>query len=586
MTVVMRFYQFLGKYKRRLTVFLLVATISVILETIRPYWLKMILDSAGTGKQNEAIRFLIFFGISTVGANWVSALSYYLGDRVIIPLSKDIRETIFQKVMELDFAYHVDKNTGSLISAFRRGDGAVFSVFQSLFRELFRVLIALVVTLIFLFAVSAPMAWALLILFFLNLGLIWWLIDSNLKYRRAFNKSDDEIAGIIADTMINYETVKFFAAESRERRRLADQFKDWLSKFWDFSNSFRIMEVSVGTTSGLGMILILYMAITQLGKTFSLGDLVMVAGFITGFYYQFFNLFFQIRDVAKNVSDMERYFGILDNEIKVKDPKRPAKIRESKGKIEFKGVGFVYPKTQEKILDDINLTINPGQKVAFVGRSGAGKTTLVKLLLRFYDPSQGTIRVDGVDIRKMKKSTLREKLSVVPQEPIMFNNTIKYNLAYGKENATMEEIETAADRANILEFIAKLPLAWETQVGERGIKLSGGQKQRLAIARCLLADPKILIFDEATSNLDSESERKIQGALEEVSKERTVIIIAHRFSTIRGADKIVVLSNGTIVETGKHKQLIEKKGLYYMLWTLQAKGKLDKETPMEKKEFD
>lgn len=586
MTVVMRFYQFLGKYKRRLTVFLLVATISVILETIRPYWLKMILDSAGGGKQGEAIRFLVFFGISTVGANWVSALSYYLGDRVIIPLSKDIRETIFQKVMELDFAYHVDKNTGSLISAFRRGDGAVFSIFQSLFRELFRVLIALVVTLIFLFAVSAPMAWALLILFFGNLLLIWRLIDSNLKYRRAFNKSDDEIAGIIADTMINYETVKFFAAEGRERRRLADQFKDWLSKFWDFSNSFRIMEVSVGTTSGLGMILILYMAITQLGKTFSLGDLVMVAGFITGFYYQFFNLFFQIRDVAKNVSDMERYFGILDNEIRVKDPKRPAKIRAAKGKIEFKGVGFVYPKTQEKILDDINLIIKPGQKVAFVGRSGAGKTTLVKLLLRFYDPSQGIIKVDGVDIRKMKKSTLREKLSVVPQEPIMFNNTIKYNLAYGKENATMEEIETAADRANILEFIVKLPLAWETQVGERGIKLSGGQKQRLAIARCLLADPKILVFDEATSNLDSESERKIQGALEEVSKERTVIIIAHRFSTIRGADKIVVLSNGTIVETGKHQQLIEKKGLYYMLWTLQAKGKLEKETPVEKKEFD
>jgi ABC-type multidrug transport system fused ATPase/permease subunit len=168
----------------------------------------------------------------------------------------------------------------------------------------------------------------------------------------------------------------------------------------------------------------------------------------------------------------------------------------------------------------------------------------------------------------------------------MFNNTIKYNLAYGKENSSMEEIELAAERANILEFITKLPNGWETEVGERGIKLSGGQKQRLAIARCLLADPKILVFDEATSNLDSESERKIQGALEEVSKQRTVLIIAHRFSTIRGADNIVVLSNGTIVETGKHEQLLEKKGLYHMLWTLQAKGKLDKETLLPTKEYD
>jgi ATP-binding cassette subfamily B protein len=569
-----------------MTVFLLVAVISVVLETIRPYWLKMILDSAGTGKESLAIKYLLLFGVSTVGANWISALSYYLGDRVIVPLSKDIRETVYQKVMELDFAYHVDKNTGSLISAFRRGDNAVFSIFQSLFRELFRVLIALIVTLVFLFAVSAPMAWALLLLFFLNLGLIWWLIKTNLKYRKAFNESEDEISGIIADTMINYETVKFFAAENRERLRLANQFKDWLTKFWGFTNSFRIMEISVGTTSGLGMLLILYMAVSRVGKSFTLGDLVMVAGFITGFYYQFFNLFFQIRDVAKNVSDMEKYFGILDNEIKVKDPKRPAKLRKSRGKIEFKKVGFIYPKTREKILDDINLTILPGQKVAFVGRSGAGKTTLVKLLLRFYDPSQGIIKIDGVNIKKMKKSTLREKISVVPQEPIMFNNTIKYNLAYGKDKATMDEIIMAAERANILEFIEKLPKGWDTEVGERGIKLSGGQKQRLAIARCLLADPKILVFDEATSNLDSESERKIQGALEEVAKQRTVIIIAHRFSTIRGANNIVVLSNGTIVETGKHKALLEKKGLYHMLWTLQAKGKLDKETLPAAKEYD
>jgi len=564
----------MGKYKRRMAVFLSVSTVSVILETIRPFWLKQILDYAGVGQMNQVWYFLALFGTSTIVANWIEALSYFLGDKVIIPLAREIRETVFQKVMELDFAYHVNKNTGSLISAFRRGDGAVFTIFSSVHHDLYRIMIALIVTLIFLFRASIPIAIALIILFLVNLVLIWWLIKTNLKYRIVFNKSDDEVAGIIADTMINYETVKFFAAEKRERDRLSNKFNEWMKNLWNFSNSFRLMDISIGTISGLGMLFILYLAINQLGKTFTLGDLVMVSGFITGFYYQFFNLFFRIRDIAKNITDLEKYLGILDNEVKVKDPKRQIEVGNLSGQIDFKNVGFVYPKNREKVLDNINLKIESGQKVAFVGRSGAGKTTLVKLLLRFYDVSEGVIKIDGIDIKKMKKSQLRSIISVVPQEPIMFNNTIKFNLAYGKQEATMGEINTAAERANILDFIEKLDKGWETEVGERGIKLSGGQKQRLAIARALLADPKILIFDEATSNLDSESEKKIQGALEEVSKQRTVIIIAHRFSTIRGADKIVVLSNGNVAEEGKHEDLIKKKGIYQMLWTLQAKGKL------------
>jgi len=303
----------------------------------------------------------------------------------------------------------------------------------------------------------------------------------------------------------------------------------------------------------------------------------MVSGFLTNFYYQFFNLFFRIRDIAKSVIDLDRYFGILDNQTEVKDPLHPKKITELKGKIEFKNVGFVYPKNKDKIIDNINLTIKPGERVAFVGRSGAGKTTLTKLLLRFYDPSEGKILLDGIDIKKLKKSTLRSYLGVVPQEPTMFNNSIKFNLIYGREDATDEEINDVAKKANILDFINKLPQGFETKVGERGIKLSGGQKQRLAIARALLVNPKILIFDEATSNLDSESEKQIQSALNQAAVSRTVIVVAHRFSTIRDADKIVVLSNGNIMEMGKHNELIKQNGLYQKLWNLQSKGKLDQE---------
>ncbi|HNY04524.1 MAG TPA: ABC transporter ATP-binding protein [Candidatus Woesebacteria bacterium] len=574
------FYHYLGKYKWQMLLFLSVSTITVVLETVRPYWLKGILDNAQNNNFPVVFNYLILFGVSTVGANLISAFSYYVGDKVVIPFSREIRETIFQKVLELDFAYHVNKNTGSLISAFRRGDNAIFSIFDSIHHELFRVLITLIVTLYFLFNASPPIGFSLLILFVANIFLIWWLIKINLKYRKDFNDAEDNISGIITDSLINYETVKFFAAEEKERQRLSLSFDTWSQKFWGFTNSFRLMDISIGTTSGLGMLFILWLAIKKLNNGFTLGDLVMVSGFITGFYYQFFNLFFRIRDIAKSITDLDKYFGILDNTTQVPDPPSPQTLKNPQGSLLFTNLSFAYPGNNGRILDGINLEIKSGEQVAFVGRSGAGKTTLIKLLLRFYDPTSGVIKFDGVDITHFTKSYLRSLMAVVPQEPIMFNNTIKFNLSYGKEKAKMSEIKKAAADANILTFIENLPQKWQTEVGERGIKLSGGQKQRLAIARALLTNPKILIFDEATSNLDSESERQIQKALKIASQNRTVIIIAHRFSTIRNADKIVVLSNGIIAEIGKHRELIAKNGLYKMLWTLQSKGKLitDKES--------
>lgn len=551
-----------------------VTTLSVTLETIRPYWLKLIIDGAIEQNIEKMMLFLVLFGLSTIGGNLISALAFFLGDKVLVPVAREIRETVFKRVMDLDFAYHVEKSTGSLISAFRRGDAAIFTLFFNINQELLRVAISLVVTLVFLAKADLVIAGIMLVMLLINIWLIWWLISKNLKTRTEFNAAEDEVSGVIADSMLNYETVKFFAAESKEKKRLGEKFDVWTTKIWNFSNTFRLMDISIGTVSGTGMMLIMWLAINRVGKSFEASDLVMVAGFITGFYYQFFNLFFRIRDIAKSMTDLEKYLGILENEIKVKDPRHPVKLEKVRGEIEFKNIGFVYPKNKARVLDRINLTINPGEKVAFVGRSGAGKTTITKLLMRFYDPTEGSILFDGVDIKDMRKSDLRSLMGMVPQEPMMFNNTIKFNLSYGKKRASMQEIREAADKANILEFIEKLPKKWETQVGERGIKLSGGQKQRLAIARALLADPRILVFDEATSNLDSESEKKIQTALLRAGKDRTVIIIAHRFSTIRDADKIIVLSAGHIAETGRHVDLIKNEGIYRMLWTLQSKGKL------------
>lgn len=557
-----------------MAIFLLVVTISVVIETIRPYWLKLILDALTVNNRSLAWWSFLALSLSTVVGNWISTWSFYLGDRVMIPFAKNIREAVFKKILELDFAYHVDKSTGSLISAFKRGDGAVFNIFFNIHNELFRVVINLLVTIYFLALASWEMAVMMSFLFGLVLLLIWYLIKLNLRTRTEFNEAEDEVSGVITDSLINYETVKFFAAENRERENLGQRFIKWSSSLWNFSNSFRLMDIVIGTVSGGGMLVILWMAVNKLNHGFSVGDLVMVSGFLTAFAGQFYNLFFRVRDIAKSMVDLEKYLSILDNKVAVIDPAEGKTITEVKGKIEFKNVDFAYPKDTRKTLNGINLEINPGEKVAFVGRSGAGKTTLVKLLLRFYDPTEGKIFFDGVDIRLMKKSYLRSMTGVVPQEPIMFNNTLKFNLAYGKKNATMEEIRTAARNAYILDFIERLPEKWETQVGERGIKLSGGQKQRLAIARALLANPRVLIFDEATSNLDSESESKIQEALKIASRDRTVIIIAHRFSTIRHVDKIVVLSHGQVDGVGRHEDLVEKNGIYKKLWTLQAEGKL------------
>lgn len=569
-----RFYAFMRPYVWQMGLFLSLVALSVVAESIRPYFLKQILDFAAKNDSSTVLWYFFLFGFSVIGANLISALANYLGDKVCFPFARTIRETVFQKMLDLDFAYHVNKSTGSIISAFKRGDNAVFDLYQNIHQELFRVLIYLLVSVYLLFILSPWMALSLLVLFGANVALIWWLVKINLRTRTEFNDAEDNVSAVITDSVINYETVKYFSAESKERQRLSSEFDIWMKKLWNFGNSFRLMDITIGTTSGVGMMFILWQALSKLNHGISLGDLVMVSGILTSFYYQFFNLFFRIRSIAKNMADLERYFNILGHSPQVKDPQKSRLPKKVAGNVSFEHVSFVYPKNPDRVLDDVSLSIKSGQQIAFVGRSGAGKTTLIKLLLRFYDPTEGSIKLDGVDIRDMSKSQLRSFMGVVPQEPIMFNNTLKYNLSYGKSNATQKEIESAAKQANILEFIESLPEKWDTHVGERGIKLSGGQKQRLAIARALLASPKVLIFDEATSSLDSESELKIQSALQQVSHTRTVIIVAHRFSTIRHADKIFVLSGGVLVETGKHDELMAKKGVYALLWSLQSQGKL------------
>ncbi len=569
-----RFFRFIFNYKKQYIVFVFVMVAAAVTSNLIPFIYKILVDAIPSYDYQLLVKIVILFVGVRLIANWLQTLSRYLGDKVLIPASKDVRILVFERIQDLDFTFHVNKSTGSLISAFKRGDSAFFNIFHNLHFNVADMIISLIVVTFFFNRITPLISFLMLLIFVINSFISWYLIKFNIKKRKSFLKSEDKISGIITDNMINYETVKFFAQEKREGSRLKAEFKDWIKKLWGYSKSFRLMEISIGTLSNFGILAIFLIVVNKLvNGDITTGDLIMVISFTTAFYFRFFDLLHRLREIAKNYVDIERYFSILDDEILIKDPIKPIKVKEIKGEIQFNNVSFSYPDNKENLLDNINLHIKPGESIAFVGRSGVGKTTIVRLLLRFYDVSKGKILVDGIDVRDFTKSRLRSFIGIVPQEPILFNNTIGFNIAYGNPKARKQDIEQVVRMANLDRFINNLPLGYKTIVGERGIKLSGGQKQRLAIARMLLVNPKIIIFDEATSNLDSESERLIQDSLWKISQDRTILIIAHRFSTIRKVDKVIVLEQGKVIESGKHNDLIKKKGLYSYLWRLQSKEK-------------
>jgi len=564
------FHVFLLKYKR-LFVISLVATISgTILENLGPYFYKLLINGVSRGEFENLTRILLIYGGSRLVANGLISLSGFLGDKCASKSARDVRISAFRRIQELDFAYHVNKNTGSLISAFKRGDGAYFNLYFNMYREILPTLVSIAVIFFFFGGLDWKFVLIMVGLLIINSILAYVFIKKNLKNRRVFNDEEDKISAIITDNLINYETVKFFGQEDKEEKRLRKGFVSWLNKFFDYAGTFRLIDTVIGGISLITLTLMLGLMIGDLSKgKLTVGDFTMVSSFMMGFYYRFFGLIWHVRGIAKNFTDIEKYFAILDEEILVKDPQEAKKINQIEGNIEFNKIDFIYPGIKKKAIKDLSLKIEAGKSVALVGKSGAGKTTLVKLLLRFYDLNGGSIKIDGVDICDMTKSDLRSFMGVVPQEPVLFNNTIAFNIGYGVDKADKKLIRRAAKMANLADFIESLPKKYEAEVGERGVKLSGGQKQRLAIARALLVKPKILIFDEATSNLDSESEEKVQKALWKTAKDRTTLIVAHRFSTIRRADVIVVIDKGKIVEIGNHQELINLGGLYFKLWSLQ-----------------
>lgn len=567
------FYEPILNRKPLFFTFMVIMAISTILNNIGPYFYKLFVDAIPSFDYSGLIRLLaIYIGVR-VAASIFDIAAFRLGDFVVIRAAKEIRIKIFKYVQDLDFAFHSSKSTGSLISKFKRGDGAYWSMFFAIQHRIADIIISFAIMLYFFFITNKTIGFVLLPSIVLAITATYFLVKLNIKLRDEFNKEEDKISGHIVDNLINYETVKLFAKEDWEYNRLIKAFEPWTKKLHKFFLSFRLVDIVLGiiVNSTLGIVLWIALKLTLSGDI-TIGDFVLVAGFLGSFLSKLWDLIFSFRDVAKNYVDIQKYFKILDFDIKVKDPKNPVKLETVNGEIDFKNVHFSYEGRKDNAIKGLSLKIRQGQSVALVGRSGSGKTTLVRLLMRFYDVDKGKITVDGMGVGKFTKSNLRSHMGVVPQEPILFNNTISYNIGYGKDRAAKKEVEAAAKLANIDSFIESLPKKYKTIVGERGVKLSGGQKQRIAIARMILADPEIVIFDEATSQLDSESEKLIQDAFWKASKNKTTIIIAHRLSTIMKADKIVVLDEGKIIETGTHQELLnEKESLYKYLWEMQVK---------------
>jgi ATP-binding cassette subfamily B protein len=567
------FYKFAAEKRLVFAGFILLVIISNLLYNLTPYFYKLFVDGIPGGDYNLLFSILLLYMAARIGSFVTDQIGELLGDSLMVDSASKIRLFIFKQVQDLDFAFHSNKSTGSLISAFKRGDGAFFDIFETIHHRITNVLVSVVVMFYFFYRLDPRIAMIAIVSILATIASARFLIQLNVTRRRAHNEQEDYVSSIITDNLINYETVKLFSKETWEQSRLSESFKRWKSTLWRYFVSFRIIDVTIGGIINASVFVILVLILKgATSMKIDVGEFVLVTAFINSFFPHLWELVWAFRGIAKNYTDIEKYFGLLDYGIEVKDPENPVKKRHVLGDIKFKNVSFAYGERKSNAINGLTLDIKKGESVALIGRSGSGKTTMVKLLMRFYDLDKGDITIDEVNIKDFTKANLRGFMGVVPQEPILFNNTVAYNIGYGKTEATLKEIRDSAKIANIDTFIESMPKKYDTEVGERGVKLSGGQKQRLAIARMILSDPDIVIFDEATSHLDSESEKLIQDAFWKARHGKTTIIVAHRLSTIMRADKIVVMENGRIKEIGTHTSLLKNKdSLYSHFWNLQIK---------------
>jgi len=564
---------YLSAYKGRAVFALVCLILSKWANVSVPLVLREIIDHFD-GKQEQLIvvpiALVAAYGIFRLLSSLFNELRDSVFARVRFHAMRELSNRVMKHLHQLSLRFHLERKTGAISRDIERGSRSIGSLMNYLvfsmipiFIEFSLIAIILLSQYTWIFAVTIFATAFVYIIFTLLMS------DWRMDYRHKMNRLDSEANTIAFDSLINYETVKYFNNEVLEIKRYDDLMDDWEDVAVKSQTTMSMLNFGQGMIIALGVTLIMFLGVSGVSNgTISIGGLVMVNALMLQLFIPLNSLGIIYRQIKYTLADMDLVFKLLKKEPEIQDEDNATDLKIDKGEVRFEGVDFSYQK-ERAILHDVDFTIPAGKTVAVVGFSGGGKSTLVRLLFRFYDVIKGKVLIDGQDISQVSQGSLRRAIGIVPQDTVLFNESIFYNIQYGNLNATEAEVKQAAKMAHIDKFIESLPDGWDSIVGERGLKLSGGEKQRVAIARTILKNPSILIFDEATSSLDSTTEQAIQKTLREISSETTTLIIAHRLSTIVDADMIIVMEAGKIIERGSHQELLAKKGRYLSMWELQ-----------------
>jgi ATP-binding cassette subfamily B protein len=563
---------YLLEFKGRLIAVIVLLVLAKLTNVAVPLVFKSIVDAMGKPQAMLTIPVFLVVGygllrlFSTLFGEIRDALFAKVTQRAI----RRVALQVFEHLHSLSLRFHLDRQTGGVSRDIERGTRGISFLLTFLLFNILPTLLEIGLVAGILLVKYSP--WFAIITFatlLLYIAFTMVITEWRMVFRRTMNEMDSKANTRAIDSLINYETVKYFGNEQYEVHRYDEQMQQWEISAVRSQTSMATLNSGQSIIIAIGVTLLMLLAADGVVKgTMTIGDLVLVNVFMLQLSMPLHFLGFVYREIKNSLADMEKMFRLMDVDREIADAPNAPSLTLAKAAVRFDKVCFSYEPARE-ILHEVSFAIPSGQTVAVVGASGAGKSTLSRLLFRFYDVNAGSISIDGQDIRSITQASLRAAIGIVPQDTVLFNDTIYYNIAYGCPDATREQVIAAAQSANIHDFIESLPLGYDSMVGERGLKLSGGEKQRVAIARALLKNPAILIFDEATSALDSKSEKAIQDELHNIAQNRTTLVIAHRLSTIVDAHEILVMDHGRIIERGTHRHLLEQQRAYAQMWALQ-----------------
>jgi len=564
---------FLWEHRLRVVLALVLLVLAKVANVSIPLILKEVVDALDASRNPTLVlplALILAYGAARITSTVFGELRDAVFAKVTQRSIRRIALKVFRHLHALSLSFHLDRQTGGVSRDIERGSRGVSFLLNFMVFNILPTLIeiSMIAAILFynynLWFAIIPFATAAVYVAFTLIVTEW-----RMKFRRAMNEMDSKANTRAIDSLLNFETVKYFGNEDYEARRYDDNLQQWERAAIKSQTTLASLNVGQGSIIAIGITLLMIMAGRGVvDGTMTLGDLVLINTYLLQMFIPLNFLGFVYREIKHSLADMERMFGLLEQAQDIKDKPGARPLQVNHGAIRFEQVRFDYT-PERNILDGIDFSIPAGHKVAVVGASGAGKSTLVRLLFRFYDVSSGRILIDDQDIRDVTQDSLRAAIGIVPQDTVLFNDTIAYNIGYANPDASRQQIEHAADMAHLAAFIARLPDGYETRVGERGLKVSGGEKQRIAIARAILKNPPVLVFDEATSALDSSAEKAILTALREVAAHHTTLVIAHRLSTVIDADRILVMEHGRIIEQGRHHELLALGQHYARMWQMQ-----------------